>query len=54
MDFAYIIKDQFALYFVTFTVNQWLDVFTGKLYSISYLKALNVANAKKNRRYLLG
>ena len=28
MPYEYRIKDQFGLYFVTFTVHQWVDVFT--------------------------
>ncbi|ANI90083.1 transposase [Arachidicoccus ginsenosidimutans] len=32
MSFAYTIKDQHALYFVTFTVHQWVDVFSRKEY----------------------
>ena len=29
---AYSIKDQFATHYVTFTVHQWVDVFTRKAY----------------------
>jgi putative transposase len=29
---AYSIKDQFAMHYVTFTVHQWVDVFTRKSY----------------------
>lgn len=32
MAFAYTVKDQGGMYFVTFTVNQWVDVFTRQLY----------------------
>ena len=32
MGFAYTIKDQGAVYFVTFTVHQWADVFTRSTY----------------------
>jgi len=32
MGFAYTIKDQQALHFVTFTVHQWVDVFTRQQY----------------------
>ncbi len=32
MAFAYTIKDQQGIYFVTFTVHQWVDVFTRKMY----------------------
>lgn len=32
MGFGYTIKDQYALHFVTFTVHQWVDVFSRKEY----------------------
>ena len=33
MAFAYSIRDQSAIYFVTFTVHQWVDVFTRQAYA---------------------
>jgi len=33
MPFSYTIKDQEAPHFVTFTVHQWVDVFTRPLYT---------------------
>jgi hypothetical protein len=32
MSFAHTIKNHGAIYFVTFTVHQWVDVFTRPLY----------------------
>jgi putative transposase len=32
MAFAYVVRDQGAVYFVTFTVHQWVDVFTRQVY----------------------
>ncbi|WP_421869836.1 REP-associated tyrosine transposase [Marinoscillum sp.] len=37
----YLISDQNALYFVTFTVVGWIDVFTRKEYKIEIVNALN-------------
>jgi putative transposase len=38
--FAYDIKDQGALHFLTFTVHQWVDVFTRQHYADIYLDSL--------------
>jgi len=40
MPFAYDIKDQGALHFLTFTVHQWVDVFTRQQYAAIYLDSL--------------
>ncbi len=37
----YFISDQNALYFLTFTVVGWLDVFTRKEYKIEIVNSLN-------------
>lgn len=37
----YLIKDQNAPYFLTFTVTDWIDVFTIKEYKIEIVEALN-------------
>ncbi len=36
----YVIRDQGAVYFVTFTVHQWVDVFTRRVYSEILLESL--------------
>ena len=41
MPFANVIKDQGAVYFVTFTVHQWADVFTKQLYVDVLIDNLN-------------
>jgi len=40
MAFAYSIKDQGAVHFVTFTVHQWADVFTRQLYADEFLSSM--------------
>jgi REP element-mobilizing transposase RayT len=47
MGFAYNIKDQGALYFVTFTVHQWVDVFTRPQYIDIYLNSLRYCQQHK-------
>lgn len=47
MAFAYTIKDQGALYFVTFTVHQWVDVFTRPLYREILLESLQYCQTTK-------
>jgi putative transposase len=40
MGYAYTIKDQGAEHFVTFTVHQWVDVFTRSIYVDEFLASL--------------
>jgi len=47
MPFAYTIKDQQAVHFVTFTVHQWVDVFTRKIYVDELLKSIAYCQQKK-------
>jgi hypothetical protein len=42
MAFNYYVKDQGAVYFVTFTVHQWADVFTRTEYK--QLESININN----------
>ena len=37
----YFIKDQNALYFLTFTVTDWVDIFTRKEYIFEIVNSLN-------------
>ena len=43
MGFEFKIRDQGAVHFLTFTVHQWVDVFTRKDYSDLLLRALFIA-----------
>ncbi|MBX2910456.1 MAG: transposase [Chitinophagales bacterium] len=47
MAFAYTVKDQFGLYFVTFTVHQWADVFTRRDYSDIIIDSLKFCQKEK-------
>ena len=47
MAFAYIIKDQHGLYFITFTVHQWVDVFTRKNYVDIILESIRYCQKEK-------
>ena len=47
MGFAYTIKDQGAVYFVTFTVHQWADVFTRLVYVDELLRNLRYCQEHK-------
>lgn len=47
MALAYTIKDQFGLYFVTFTVHQWVDVFTRKDYANIIIDSLKFCQKEK-------
>jgi putative transposase len=40
MAFAYTVKDQGGIYFVTFTVHQWVDVFTRPIYVDGLMESL--------------
>lgn len=47
MDFAYQIKNQSAVHFVTFTVHQWADVFTRSAYVDILLESLEFCQKEK-------
>ena len=47
MGFEYRVKDQGGLYFVTFTVHQWVDVFTRKLYVDLLLDSIKYCQCEK-------
>ncbi|RZK56542.1 MAG: transposase [Pedobacter sp.] len=47
MAFAYHIKDQGAVHFVTFTVHQWVDVFTRPIYIDILLDSLTYCQKEK-------
>ena len=47
MGFAYQIKDQGAVHFVTFTVHQWADVFTRPIYVDILLESLKYCQKQK-------
>lgn len=40
MAFSYKIRDQYGIYFVTFTVNQWVDVFSRPIYAELLLESI--------------
>jgi REP element-mobilizing transposase RayT len=47
MAFAYTIKDQHGLYFITCTVHQWVDVFTRRQYVEILLDSLRFCQKEK-------
>jgi putative transposase len=47
MGFSYVVKDQGAVHFVTFTVHQWVDLFTRSEYVDILIKSLKYCQAKK-------
>lgn len=47
MSFGFVVKDQGAVHFVTFTVHQWVDVFTRDLYCEELIK--NLKYCQENR-----
>ncbi len=47
MAFAYSIKNKGAIYFVTFTVHQWVDVFTRPLYRNILFESLTYCQKAK-------
>jgi len=47
MGFAYRVHDQSAAHFVTFTVHQWVDVFTRRAYSEILIESLNFCTQHK-------
>ena len=44
---GYVIRDQFATRFLTFTVCGWIDLFTRKLYRDSVMESLRFAQKKE-------
>jgi len=48
MGFHYKIYDQNKAYFVTFTVTDWVDVFTRKNHKMTIVESLKFCQAKKN------
>jgi putative transposase len=47
MAFAYRVYDQYGLYFVTFTVHQWVDVFSRRVYADMLLDNLRYCQQHK-------
>ena len=47
MAFAYVVRDQGAVHFVTFTVHQWVDVFTRPTYSEILIQNLQYCQKHK-------
>ncbi|MDF3078491.1 MAG: transposase [Sphingobacteriaceae bacterium] len=47
MAFAYVVKDQQGVYFVTFTVHQWADVFTRQIYADEFTNSLRYCQEQK-------
>lgn len=47
MGLAYTIKDQFGQHFVTFTVHQWVDVFTRREYINIFLDSVKFCQREK-------
>jgi REP element-mobilizing transposase RayT len=47
MGLTYTVKDQTAIYFVTFTVHQWVDVFTRQLYVDILLESIRHCQQQK-------
>jgi len=43
----YIVKDQEAVHYVTFTVHQWVDVFSRKCYAEIFLEILKYCQLYK-------
>ncbi|MBC7915296.1 MAG: transposase [Pyrinomonadaceae bacterium] len=47
MSFAYVVKDQQGVHFVTFTVHQWVDVFTRQTYVDELISNLQYCQKEK-------
>lgn len=47
MAFEYRIKDQFAVYFMTHTVHQWVDVFNRREYADVLLNSIRFCQKEK-------
>ncbi len=43
----YFIKDQHSVYYLTFTIEDWIDVFTRKEYKVVIVDSLNYCIGKK-------
>jgi REP element-mobilizing transposase RayT len=48
---GYVIRDQFATHFLTFTISGWIDLFTRKVYRDIVIDALRFA--QKNEQLIL-
>lgn len=51
---TYKVYDQEGIYFVTFTVHQWVDVFTRKTYVDIILDNLKYCQKNKGWKFTLG
>lgn len=47
MGYAYTIKDQHGQYYVTFTVHQWVDIFTRPIYVDILLESIRYCQKNK-------
>ena len=47
MGYAYVVRDQGAVHYVTFTVHQWADVFTRQAYVDILLASLKYCQKEK-------
>lgn len=47
MSFAYNVKDQGAVHFVTFTVHQWADIFTRAIYVNTLIESFKYCQKEK-------
>jgi REP element-mobilizing transposase RayT len=47
MAFAYVVKNQRGVHFVTFTVHQWVDVFTRQIYIDELINSLRYCQKEK-------
>ena len=46
-DSGYIIRNQYAIHFITFSVVQWIDIFTRKVYADIVIDSLKYCQANK-------
>ena len=46
-DRGYIIRNQYAIHFITFSVVQWIDIFTRKVYADIVIDSLKYCQANK-------
>ena len=46
-DRGYIIRNQYAIHFITFSVIQWIDIFTRKVYADIVIDSLKYCKANK-------
>ncbi|HEY0056613.1 MAG TPA: hypothetical protein VGB63_14765 [Pedobacter sp.] len=54
MAFAYVVKNQGGVHFVTFTVHQWVDVFTRQTYVDELIDSLRYCQKEKAWKSLHG